>query len=101
MRKGVPVSPGFALARAYCLDRALGAHEPQHVDPAGVPGELDRLDQAWRATAAELDALVARVEQQVGQEEAAIFFAHEACLAATPPICGFGQCLGPSCAYWF
>jgi phosphoenolpyruvate-protein phosphotransferase len=76
MKKGLPVSPGFALAPAYCLDRALGLHQPKQLDPDALPEEIRRLERAWRAAGQELDELIDRVRQQVGQEEVAIFLAH-------------------------
>ena len=32
MLKGVPVSPGVAVARAYCVDEVLARREPHHLD---------------------------------------------------------------------
>src|SRR5271170_4326806 len=76
MKKGVAVSPGVAVARAYCLDRVLAQREPQHLDAAALSGEVAQFDAACAAAAKELDAIVARVTQQIGEEEAAIFRAH-------------------------
>lgn len=76
MKKGVPISAGVAVARAYCVDEVLGRREPQYLDGAALSGEINRFDQACAAAAQELDAIVARVSQQVGEEEAAIFRAH-------------------------
>src|SRR5437870_3734596 len=76
MKKGVPVSPGVAVARAYCVDEVLARREPTKLDAAALSGEIGRFDDACAAAAAELDAIVARVAQQVGEEEAAIFRAH-------------------------
>src|SRR4051812_10016329 len=30
MKKGVPVSPGVAVAHAFCVDQVLARHEPYH-----------------------------------------------------------------------
>jgi phosphoenolpyruvate-protein phosphotransferase len=76
MRKGVPVSPGVAVARAYCLDHALVRQEPLHLDGSALSGEVSRFDQACAAAGRELDASTERVARQVGAEEAAIFTAH-------------------------
>src|SRR5438552_6477260 len=76
MRKGVPVSPGVAVARAYCVDEVLARREPSYLDVASLSDELSRFEQACVAAAQELDAIVARVSKQVGEEEAAIFRAH-------------------------
>jgi phosphoenolpyruvate-protein phosphotransferase len=76
MRKGVPVSPGVAVARAYCVDEVLARREPLNLDETALSGEITRFDRACAAAAEELDAIVARVSQQLGEEEAAIFRAH-------------------------
>src|SRR5207247_326809 len=74
--KGVPVSPGVSVAHAYCVDEALARRDPQKLDEAAVSGEVARFDRACATAVEELDAIVARVSQQVGGEEAAIFRAH-------------------------
>src|SRR5438128_4489651 len=76
MKKGVPVSPGVAVARAYCVDEVLARREAHQLDVAALSDEVRRYDTASAAAAQELDAIVARVSQQVGEEEAAIFRAH-------------------------
>ncbi len=76
MKKGVPVSPGVAVARAYCVDEVLARREPYHLDAAALSGEVSRFDDACAAAARELDAIIARVARQVGEDEAAIFRAH-------------------------
>jgi phosphoenolpyruvate-protein phosphotransferase len=76
LKKGVPVSPGVAVARAYCVDEVLARRELSHLDRAALSGEVARFDRACAAAARELDAIVDRVSQQVGEEEAAIFRAH-------------------------
>src|SRR3954464_4011240 len=76
MRKGVPVSPGVAVARAYVMDEALSRGDTHKLDLAAVSLEISRFDEACAAAAQDLDALVARVSRQVGEEQAAIFRAH-------------------------
>lgn len=76
MKKGVPVSPGVAVARAYCVDEVLARREPLKLDEAALSGEISRFDRACAAAAEELDAIVARVSKQLGEQEAAIFQAH-------------------------
>jgi phosphoenolpyruvate-protein phosphotransferase (PTS system enzyme I) len=76
LKKGVPVSPGVAVARAYVVDEILARHAPGKLDLAAVSGEVSRFDNACAAAARDLDAIVARVGQQVGDQEAAIFQAH-------------------------
>src|SRR6516164_7034395 len=76
MRKGVPVSPGVAVARAYCVDEVLARREPNYLDGAALSDEINRFDQACAAAAQELDAIASRVSREVGEEEAAIFRGH-------------------------
>jgi phosphoenolpyruvate-protein phosphotransferase (PTS system enzyme I) len=76
MRKGVPVSPGVAVARAYCLDEAEVHHETQHIEAAGLKAEVARFESACAATAQELDETIARVARQLGEDQAAIFRSH-------------------------
>jgi phosphoenolpyruvate-protein phosphotransferase len=76
MKRGIPISPGVAVARAYCLDDALTDPEPHQIDLDSVSREITRFTDACAATAHELDALIARVQQEVGEDEAAIFRAH-------------------------
>ncbi len=76
MKKGVPVSPGVAVARAYCVDEVLARREPLTLDEAALSGEISRLDRACASAAEELDAIVTRVSQQLGEDEASIFRAH-------------------------
>jgi phosphoenolpyruvate-protein phosphotransferase (PTS system enzyme I) len=76
MLKGIPVSPGVAIARAYCVDEVLAPREPQHLDAARLPDEVRRFEDACHAAAHELDAIVERVSAQLGESAAAIFRAH-------------------------
>src|SRR3954453_6614978 len=76
MLKGVPVSPGIAVARAYCVDEVLARRDPYHIDEAALSAEITRFDNACHAAAVELDEIVARVTKQLGEGEAAIFRGH-------------------------
>src|ERR1700687_344963 len=76
MKKGVPVSPGVAVARAFCLDDGLPRHEAHHLEDAAVAGEIKRVDDACNAAIQELDKMIARVSKHVGEDEAAIFRSH-------------------------
>src|ERR671922_252537 len=54
MKKGVPVSPGVAVARAYCVDEVLARREPHQLDAAALSDEISRFDSACAAAAPEL-----------------------------------------------
>jgi phosphotransferase system enzyme I (PtsI) len=75
-KRGVPVSPGVVVARAFCVDDVLTRREPQHLDAAAVSAELLRFDKAIHAVESQLDAIIDRVTQQLGNDEAAIFRGH-------------------------
>jgi phosphoenolpyruvate-protein phosphotransferase len=72
MRKGVPISPGVAVARAYCTDRPETSHEPHYIGNEDLSGEVSRFNAACAAAAQEIDTLVTRVSREVGEEEASI-----------------------------
>src|SRR5947209_2831188 len=76
MMKGVSVSPGVAIARVYRIDEAMARHNPTALEPAALPGEVSRFENAVAAVAAELATTVERVAREVGEEEASIFRAH-------------------------
>jgi phosphoenolpyruvate-protein phosphotransferase (PTS system enzyme I) len=76
MKRGVPISPGVAVAPAYCVDHVLARRAPGKLDVAAVSGEITRFDSACAAAGLELDAIITRVNQQVGKEQAAIFKVH-------------------------
>src|SRR5262245_32164791 len=76
MMKGVSVSPGVAIARVYRIDEVMARQNPTVLDPAALPGEVNRFENACAAAAAELDGIIARVAREVGEQEAAIFRAH-------------------------
>ena len=76
MKKGVPVSPGVTVARAFCMLEVLVKREPYLLEPDSIAAEISRLDQACTQAMEELDKIVERVSSQVGEDEAAIFRAH-------------------------
>src|SRR5437762_1747014 len=76
MFRGVPISPGVAVARAYRLDGVLVRHNPAILDAAALSAEVTRFENACAVVAKELDATVERVGQQVGDREAEIFRSH-------------------------
>jgi phosphoenolpyruvate-protein phosphotransferase (PTS system enzyme I) len=77
MNKGVPVSPGVAVARAHCVQTfqaPRGSAAP--LDAAALSGEVRRFERALSAAARDLDETIARVARQVNEDAAAIFRAH-------------------------
>jgi phosphotransferase system enzyme I (PtsI) len=80
MPKGIAVSPGIAVGRAYCVHEIYVDPKQRHVAPAEVERELARYERARDKTAADLRALQKKVAKQVGQSEAEIFRVHESIL---------------------
>ncbi|MFN4259260.1 MAG: phosphoenolpyruvate--protein phosphotransferase [Gemmataceae bacterium] len=76
MKQGVPVSPGIAVARAFCVDEVLARREPVAISVDSLSVEISRFDHACLTAALELDAVIARVAKEVGEEQAGIFRAH-------------------------
>jgi phosphotransferase system enzyme I (PtsI) len=77
MRKGIGVSPGVAVGKAYCIHQIFVNPETRKLEQGEVLAELARYDQAREKTAADLHALFRKVRKQVGEQEAAIFQTHE------------------------
>lgn len=80
MRKGIAVSPGVAVGKAYCIHEIFVNPETRRLEADEVRRELARYDEARAATAADLHALYDKVASQVGEKEAAVFRAHESIL---------------------
>ena len=76
MRKGVAISPGVVVARAYRIDEALALRARAPSDTIQVATELARFDQACDIVANDLDQIIDRVAREVDADSAAIFHAH-------------------------
>ncbi len=80
MRKGIAVSPGVTIGKAYCIHDIYVDPNLTHVKPSEVNAELARFEDARRRSIADLRTLQKKVEVQVGKEAAAIFAVHETIL---------------------
>ncbi|HEV3146077.1 MAG TPA: phosphoenolpyruvate--protein phosphotransferase [Gemmataceae bacterium] len=76
MHKGVPISPGVAVARAYRLDEIPSRTDAGPLDDAAIAAEVYRFQQACKAATEELDKVIERVQQEIGSDEADIFRSH-------------------------
>jgi multiphosphoryl transfer protein len=75
--KGVPASPGIAIAPARFLSAAAAPLPAADGAPSGDPAaELARLDEARAAARSDVEVARARIARQAGEAEAAIFDAH-------------------------
>ena len=77
MHKGVAVSPGVVVGIAHRIDPVLGFADPQPLDDsAAVAAEINRFQAAVAASAVDLVAIVDKVGEQLGPNEANIFKTH-------------------------
>ncbi|MEM1446566.1 MAG: phosphoenolpyruvate--protein phosphotransferase [Planctomycetota bacterium] len=74
--KGIPVSPGIAIAPAFVLDADRLRVRKRTVEAERVPAELANLETALAASVAEVDALREKTEDLLGAELAKIFSFH-------------------------
>src|SRR5262245_18665265 len=80
MRKGVPISPGIAVARAFRIDQAFARPSNGPLEAKDIDSEIGRFDEACNSVAVELDQLIQRVSNEVGEDAAAIFRSHRVLL---------------------
>jgi phosphotransferase system enzyme I (PtsI) len=85
--KGIPVSPGIVIARAFVLGEAETHVPHREIDEHEIDAELARLDSALRDAASDIVVLRDRTEQQLGREAAKIFGFHLG-LAQDPSLIG-------------
>lgn len=74
--KGIPVSPGVVIGRAFVLDVVDERVPYRTVAPKDVDRELSRLDEAINEARNDLTALQQRTEKELGAEAAKIFGFH-------------------------
>jgi phosphoenolpyruvate-protein phosphotransferase len=80
MKKGVPISPGIAVARAFRVDEACARPASGPLQTEDIEAEVARFEEACNAVAIELDNLIARVSNEIGEDAAAIFRSHRVLL---------------------
>src|SRR5262249_10197067 len=77
MRKGIGVSPGVVVGVAHRVESVLGSIEQHLLDhPGEVPVEVERFDRAVMDSGADLEALIQKVAQELGDSAADIFKGH-------------------------
>jgi phosphotransferase system enzyme I (PtsI) len=80
MRKGIGVSPGVAVGKAYCIHEIFVNPDARQLTEQEVIAELARYEKAVKKTLAGLRSLARKVASQVGAEQAAVFESHQAIL---------------------
>ncbi len=78
--RGIPVSAGIAMGRAFVLDDVRRRIPRRVIAAAQVDDECARLDRALEASMEELDHLRREAEQELGTEAASIFAFHQGML---------------------
>jgi phosphoenolpyruvate-protein phosphotransferase (PTS system enzyme I) len=80
-KKGIPVSPGVAIAPAMVLDGEDQAIPRRTVAPGQINHEIERLNDAITSSMDEIQQLKDKTAESVGQEIAAIFGFHQGMLS--------------------
>jgi len=80
IKKGIPVSPGIAIAEAYVLDSEEAAIPSRIVPEDGVEKEVRRLVRGVDDAVRQIHESQKRAEARIGKEYLAIFDTHVAAL---------------------
>ncbi len=81
--RGIPVSRGIAISKAFVLSGESVKINPVIIDEGSVDAEIEKFNDAVEKAKAELRTLQARVSQRIGQESAKIFDVHQLLLEDT------------------
>jgi len=87
IKKGIPVSPGIAIAEALVLDAQDQPVPRRSIAPGRVNQELARIDAAVKASIKEIQELRKQTAEALGEKMADIFGTH-AMLLADPSLTG-------------
>ncbi len=72
--RGFPISPGVAIGKAAVFDEAGPEEVPEYrIPPSRVDAEISRFKHALNQTRNDLATLIKRIEEDLGESEAAIF----------------------------
>ena len=85
--KGIPASPGISMGPVFVYlkqEVIVPSHQVMDTD-----GEVKRLDDALSTARAQISNLLAKATTEVGDEEAAIFEAHDLLLQDPTLISAF------------
>lgn len=75
--KGIPVSPGITIGKAYVVRREdVFSAKPTSVSDAGIPREIARFEDALTRTRAEILGIRKKISSELGVEHSEIFNAH-------------------------
>ncbi len=80
MRRGIAVSPGVAIGKAYVIHEIFVNPDTKRLEDFEITAELAAYETARDKATADLRALEKKVDAQVGHEEASIFTVHQSIL---------------------
>ncbi|RMF83379.1 MAG: phosphoenolpyruvate--protein phosphotransferase [Planctomycetota bacterium] len=80
-RKGINASPGVAIGPALVLDTEEYRIPRRTVEPARIPRQIERLDNALAAARQEVAQLRVATSRKLGAQTSAIFAFHESFIA--------------------
>jgi len=75
--KGIPVSRGIAISKAFPLSGESVKIDPANISEAEIEAEIERFKQAVEKAKGELRSLQTKVARRIGQESAKIFDVHQ------------------------
>lgn len=81
IRKGIPVSRGYAIGKAFVLDTEEFRIPKRTIPSAGVAAEIERLHKAAQTAAHDLRKQLTKVSKKVGETATKIVEAHMTLLA--------------------
>src|SRR5258705_13932664 len=76
IRRGIGVSPGYAIGEAFVLSDEEFAIPRKEVAPKEIEGEVARLENASKQAIAKIADQLSRMSKRVGQSVARILQAH-------------------------
>ena len=71
--RGIPVSPGISIAKAYVYSRRQINVNPQSISPAETEKEIHNLDSAIERSKYELNKVYTLSKEKIGEENSKIF----------------------------
>src|SRR5262245_16920141 len=76
IKKGIPVSSGVAIGKAFVLDTERFRIHSKFLSKEEVAGELDRYGRAVEKVASEIERLVSKIDQSISPDVTRIIETH-------------------------
>ena len=84
--KGISLSPGVAVGKAFRLDPGWGPHQIDGIRPEEVEGEIARFESACKSAEADLLSAAQSTSEAASRDKANIFDAHRALVREWVPL---------------